>query len=245
MSGYKFDLGGQQAIVTGASKGLGAAIAIALADCGARVLAVARSEDELRAIARRNPLIEPWVADIRNPLFASELAAREVDILVNNAGMNVPLPMADVSAQVLDEMLSLNIRCAYLVAQAATRSMLRHQKGGCIVNVTSQMGHVGSPNRTVYCMTKHALEGLTKAMAVELAQQRIRVNSVAPTFLETPMTKPMLADPAFLSFVERMIPLGRIARPEDVSAAVVYLCSPLASMITGSSLIIDGGWTAQ
>ncbi len=245
MSGYKFDLGGQQAIVTGASKGLGAAIAIALADCGARVLAVARSEEELRAMARRQPLIEPWVADIRAPSFASELAAREVDILINNAGMNRPLPMADVPVEVLDEMLSLNIRSAYLVAQAAVRSMLRRDKGGCIINVTSQMGHVGSPNRTVYCMTKHALEGLTKAMAVELAAERIRVNSVAPTFVETPMTERMLADPAFLSFVERMIPLGRIAQPGDVSAAVLYLCSPLAAMVTGSSLVIDGGWTAQ
>lgn len=245
MSGYEFNLEGQQAIVTGASKGLGAAIAIALADCGARVLAVARGEQELRALAQSNPLIEPWIADIRDPSFAAELASREVDILINNAGMNVPLPMPDVPVEVLDEMLSLNIRCAYLVAQAATRSMLRRGKGGCIVNVTSQMGHVGSPNRTVYCMTKHALEGLTKAMAVELAAQRIRVNSVAPTFVETPMTRPMLADPAFLSFVERMIPLGRIARPEDVSAAVLYLCSPLASMVTGTSLIIDGGWTAQ
>lgn len=245
MSGYEFNLEGQQAIVTGASKGLGAAIAIALADCGARVLAVARGEQELRALAQSNPLIEPWIADIRDPSFAAELASREVDILINNAGMNVPLPMPDVPVDVLDEMLSLNIRCAYLVAQAATRSMLRRGKGGCIVNVTSQMGHVGSPNRTVYCMTKHALEGLTKAMAVELAAQRIRVNSVAPTFVETPMTRPMLADPAFLSFVERMIPLGRIARPEDVSAAVLYLCSPLASMVTGTSLIIDGGWTSQ
>ncbi len=245
MSGYEFNLEGQQAIVTGASKGLGAAITIALADCGARVLAVARGEQELRALAQSNPLIEPWIADIRDPSFAAELASREVNILINNAGMNVPLPMPDVPVEVLDEMLSLNIRCAYLVAQAATRSMLRRGKGGCIVNVTSQMGHVGSPNRTVYCMTKHALEGLTKAMAVELAAQRIRVNSVAPTFVETPMTRPMLADPAFLSFVERMIPLGRIARPEDVSAAVLYLCSPLASMVTGTSLIIDGGWTAQ
>lgn len=245
MSSYEFNLSGRRAVVTGASKGLGAAIATALADCGARVLAVARGEQELQVLAKSHPLIEPCIRDVRDPTFASELAAREVDILVNNAGMNVPLPMTDVSVDVLDEMLSLNVRSAYLVAQAAARSMLNRENGGCIVNITSQMGHVGSPNRTVYCMTKHALEGLTKAMAVELAHKGIRVNSVAPTFVETPMTKPMLADPAFQAFVERMIPLGRIARPQDVAAAVLYLCSPLAAMVTGSSLVIDGGWTAQ
>lgn len=245
MSGYGFNLESQKAIVTGASKGLGAAIATALAECGVQVLAVARGEQELRAMAQKHPLIEPWVADIRDPDFVAELATREVDILVNNAGMNIPLPMVDVPVDVLDEMLTLNVRCAYLIAQAAVRSMLRHDRGGCIINVTSQMGHVGSPNRTVYCMTKHAVEGLTKAMAVELAQNRIRVNSVAPTFVETPMTKPMLADPTFRTFVEQMIPLGRVAQPEDVSAAVLYLCSPLAAMVTGSSLVIDGGWTAQ
>ncbi len=245
MSGYDIDLGGQNAVVTGASKGIGAAIAVALADCGARVLAVARGEEVFRALAQHHPLIEPWVADIRDPSFVSQLEAHDVDILINNAGINVPLPMAEVPVEVLDEMLSLNIRCAYLVAQSAIRSMLRRQKSGCIVNVTSQMGHVGSPNRTVYCMTKHGLEGLTKAMAVELAKHRIRVNSVAPTFVETPLPRPMLANPEFRAFVERMIPLGRIARPEDVSAAVLYLCSPLAAMITGTSLMVDGGWTAH
>lgn len=245
MGAYEFNLSGQTAIVTGASKGLGATIATALADCGARVLAVARGEQELRTMAHGNPMIEPWVADVRDPSFASDLASQEVDILVNNAGMNVPLPISDVPIDVLDDMLALNVRSAYLVAQGATRSMLSRNKGGCIINITSQMGHVGSPNRTVYCMTKHALEGLTKALAVELAQHRIRVNAVAPTFVETAMTKPMLEDPAFRSFVERMIPLGRIARPEDVAAAVLYLCSPLAAMVTGSSLVIDGGWTAQ
>lgn len=245
MGAYEFNLSGQTAIVTGASKGLGATIATALADCGARVLAVARGKQELRTMAHGNPMIEPWVADVRDPSFASDLASREVDILVNNAGMNVPLPISDVPIDVLDDMLALNVRSAYLVAQGATRSMLSRNKGGCIINITSQMGHVGSPNRTVYCMTKHALEGLTKALAVELAQHRIRVNAVAPTFVETTMTKPMLEDPAFRSFVERMIPLGRIARPEDVAAAVLYLCSPLAAMVTGSSLVVDGGWTAQ
>ncbi|MEO1676044.1 MAG: SDR family oxidoreductase, partial [Pseudomonadota bacterium] len=117
--------------------------------------------------------------------------------------------------------------------------------GGAIIHMSSQMGHVGSPNRSVYCMTKHAIEGLTKAMAVELAPKNIRVNSVAPTFVETPMTKPMLENPDFKAFVEQMIPMQRIGQPADVANAVLYLASPAANMVTGHSLLIDGGWTAQ
>jgi NAD(P)-dependent dehydrogenase (short-subunit alcohol dehydrogenase family) len=145
----------------------------------------------------------------------------------------------------LDTMLSLNVRAAYLAAQGAVRAMQRCGNGGVILNITSQMGHVGSTRRTVYCMTKHALEGLTKAMAVELAPDNIRVNAIAPTFIETPLTKPMLDDPTFQDFVLSRIPLGRIGQPDDVAAAVVYLASPAASMVTGTSLIVDGGWTAQ
>jgi NAD(P)-dependent dehydrogenase (short-subunit alcohol dehydrogenase family) len=189
--------------------------------------------------------ISGWQADVLDPAFASELAKHDVDILVNNAGTNNPMMMADVPTDVLDDMLNLNVRAAYLAAQAAVQSMLRHSRGGAIINITSQMGHVGSPKRTVYCMTKHALEGLTKAMAVELAPHNIRVNSVAPTFIETPLTKPMLDQPEFRAFVDRMIPLGRIAQAEDVAAAVLYLASPAANMVTGTSLLVDGGWTAQ
>lgn len=238
-------LDGQTAVVTGASKGLGEAIALALAEAGAHVLAVARGADALAALAARHPAIEPWQADAADPAFHAALEARDIDILINNAGMNRPLPMVDVPVETLDAMLSLNVRTAYLVAQAAVRSMLRRSRGGAIVNITSQMGHVGSPRRTVYCMTKHALEGLTKAMAVELAPQGIRVNSVAPTFIETPMTAPMFADPDFKHFVTEMIPLGRTGSPDDVAAAVLYLCSPAAAMVTGTSLLVDGGWTAR
>jgi NAD(P)-dependent dehydrogenase (short-subunit alcohol dehydrogenase family) len=231
--------------VTGASRGLGRAIALALAEAGSKVLAVARGGDELRQLAGESGMIQPWVADATSPEFHAALAESDVDILVNNAGTNKPLPMAEVPTDTLDLMLGLNVRAAYLTAQAAVRSMLRRGEGGSIINITSQMGHVGSPRRTVYCMTKHALEGLTKAMAVELAAQNIRVNSVAPTFIETPMTRPMLADPEFSRFVTEMIPLGRIGQPEDVAAAVVYLASPAASMVTGTSLLVDGGWTAR
>jgi NAD(P)-dependent dehydrogenase (short-subunit alcohol dehydrogenase family) len=236
---------GKQAYVTGGSKGLGEAIVLALAKAGASVTAIARDRAALDSIASKHPSISAWQADVAGADFAAELAARDVDILVNNAGTNNPMPMADVPHDVLDNMLTLNVRAAYLNAQAAVRSMLRRGQGGVIINITSQMGHVGSPRRTVYCMTKHAMEGLTKAMAVELAPHNIRVNSVAPTFIETPMTKPMLNDPAFKSFVDQMIPLGRIGQPGDVAAAVLYLASPAANMVTGTSLLVDGGWTAQ
>ncbi len=238
-------LQGKQAVVTGGSRGLGQAIAVALAVAGARVTVVGRDQASLDELVQSHPAIAAWAADVTDPDFADALAGRDVDILVNNAGTNTPLPMADVPVVVLDTMLSLNVRAAYLAAQAAVRSMLRRATGGVIINITSQMGHVGSPRRTVYCMTKHALEGLTKAMAVELAPHGIRVNSVAPTFIETPMTRPMLGDPAFRAFVDGMIPLGRLGKVDDVAAAVVYLASPAAGMVTGTSLLVDGGWTAQ
>jgi NAD(P)-dependent dehydrogenase (short-subunit alcohol dehydrogenase family) len=238
-------LSGKQAVVTGGSKGLGRAICVALAQAGATVTAVARDPAALAELAAEYPVIQTWQADVNDHTFGTELAQREVDIFVNNAGTNNPMPMVDVPIEVLDEMLGLNVRAAYLAAQGAARSMVQAGRGGAIINMTSQMGHVGSPGRTVYCMTKHALEGLTKAMAVELAPHNIRVNSVAPTFIETPMTASMLAKPEFRAFVETMIPLGRIGKPDDVAAAVVYLTSPAADMVTGTSLLVDGGWTAQ
>ena len=180
----------------------------------------------------------------------SALARLErLDILLNNAGMNIPEPFVDVSEAHLDDMIALNVRAAFLVAQAAVRKMLqdpdRRERGGSIINVTSQMGRVGAERRTVYCMTKHAVEGLTKAMAVELAPSNIRVNAIAPTFLETPMTASFFADPEFRNWVTTRIPLGRIGRMDEVTGAIVFLASPAASLITGTSLAIDGGWTAR
>lgn len=239
------NLSGKQAVVTGGSKGLGRAICIALTQAGASVTAVARDPSVLAELAAEYPTIETWQADVNDPAFGIELAQRRIDIFVNNAGTNNPIPMVDVPLDVLDQMLALNVRAAYLAAQGAARAMVTDASGGVIINMTSQMGHVGSPNRTVYCMTKHAVEGLTKAMAVELAPHNIRVNSVAPTFIETPLTAPMLANSEFRAFVDTMIPLGRIGKPDDVAAAVLYLASPAANMVTGTSLLVDGGWTAQ
>jgi NAD(P)-dependent dehydrogenase (short-subunit alcohol dehydrogenase family) len=168
-----------------------------------------------------------------------------LSILINNAGGNRPQPFVDVDDASLDFVLDLNVRSAFRVARAAARVMVREGTRGNIVHMSSQMGHVGSPQRTVYCMTKHAIEGLTKAMAVELAANGIRVNSVAPTFVETPLTKPMLDEPAFREFVLGMIPMRELATVDDVVAAVMYLASPAAARVTGHSLRVDGGWTAQ
>ena len=163
--------------------------------------------------------------------------------------MNIPQQFVDVSEDNLDRVLNLNIRAMFITAQAAVKKMLetsaRKSRGGSVINITSQMGHVGAPTRTVYCLTKHAIEGFTKALAVELAPQNIRVNSIAPTFLETPMTAPMFARPEFAKWVMDRIPLGRLGQLDEVAASVVYVASDAASLMTGASLVIDGGWTAQ
>ena len=172
-----------------------------------------------------------------------------LDILVNNAGINIPEPMLDVTDEHLDTLIDLNVRSCFVASQAAARKMLqdpeRTHKGGAIINITSQMGHIGSPNRTVYCMTKHAIEGLTKAMAIEMAPRQIRVNSVAPTFVDTPLVSKIVDTEEKRAFLYAQIPLGRIAKPSDISAAVLYLASPAATMVTGTCLKVDGGWTAQ
>jgi len=250
-----FRLDGRVALVTGAGRGLGAVASVALARAGAEVLLVSRTRSELEEIQKnivdvggRARVLVCDVTDSRQ--FGSEVERLErLDILVNNAGMNIPEPFVEVSESHLDQMLELNVRAAFLVAQAAVRKMLaasdRASKGGVIINMSSQMGHVGAERRTVYCMTKHALEGLTKAMAVELAPSNIRVNAIAPTFLETPMTRSFLADPEFRNWVMSRIPLGRLGRMEEIAGAILFLASPAASLITGTSLVIDGGWTAR
>lgn len=244
-------LDGQVAVVTGAGRGIGRGCAIALAQAGADVALAARSHSELADTAEdivttgRNAW--PLVCDVTDSRQVAESIAslEKIDILVNNAGTNVPEPFLEVSEEHLDQMLALNVKGAFLMAQATSRRMVECGEGGVVINLTSQMGHVGSPNRTVYCATKHAVEGLTKAMAVELAPHGIRVNSLAPTFVETPLTKPFFEDEAFKEDTLSRIPLGRLAQIEDLMGAVVFLASPAAGLITGTSLVVDGGWTAQ
>lgn len=240
-------LDGRVALVTGAGRGIGRGCAEGLAAAGAKVIAVARSADDLATLREHSSgRIDTWQADVTCGELIERIASiKDLSILVNNAGGNRPQAFIDIDIESLDFVIDLNVRAAFRVAQAAAKTMVDQNIAGSIVNMSSQMGHVGSPGRTVYCMTKHAIEGLTKAMAVELAPDGIRVNSVAPTFVETPLTKPMLDDPKFNEFVMNMIPMGRLASIDDVVAAVIYLVSPGAEMVTGHSLRIDGGWTAQ
>jgi NAD(P)-dependent dehydrogenase (short-subunit alcohol dehydrogenase family) len=250
-----FRLDGRNALVTGAGRGIGRACALALAQAGAEVWLAARTRSEIEQAAEEIRAAGGKAHAVTCDVLSTEDLKQTIqeipvlDILVNNAGSNIPEPFVEVSEEHLDRLLDLNVRAAFLAAQAAARKMLeapgRKARGGAILNMSSQMGHVGAPNRSVYCLTKHALEGLTKAMALELAAHGIRVVSIAPTFVETPMTRPMFARGGFGDWVRERIPGGRIGDPEEVAAAVVFAASPAASLITGSSLVLDGGWTAQ
>jgi NAD(P)-dependent dehydrogenase (short-subunit alcohol dehydrogenase family) len=244
-------LDGMTALVTGAGRGLGEGISRALAAAGARVTLVSRTARELEQVAETiaatggSATVAP--CDLTDPAALGRLVERvgAVDVLVNNAGTNVPQPFVDVDVETFERILGINVRAAFFASQAVARRMIARGTGGAIVNVTSQMGHVGAVNRSAYCLSKHAVEGLTKALAVELAPDGIRVNAVAPTYVETSMTRPFLADAAFRSDVVSRIPLGRVGRVEEIAAGVVFLSSPAASLITGTSLVIDGGYTAQ
>jgi NAD(P)-dependent dehydrogenase (short-subunit alcohol dehydrogenase family) len=254
LSGFRLD--GRIALVTGAGAGIGEAVAYALAEAGAQSVLVGRSGAPLEALAARiaaaglpTALVRPCDV-LDTPRIQAIIAALStLDILVNNAGTNIPEPFVEVTEQHLDAILNLNTRAYFLVAQAAARKMLEHPdrraRGGAIINMSSQMGHIGSPNRTVYCMSKHAVEGLTKAMAVELAPQHIRVNSIGPTFVETPLVQRIVDTPEKRHFVLSRIPMGEMAQLPDIAGAAVFLASPAAAMITGAALLVDGGWTAQ
>jgi NAD(P)-dependent dehydrogenase (short-subunit alcohol dehydrogenase family) len=245
-----FRLDGKIALITGAGRGIGRAVALALAAAGAELVLVSRTPRELDEVAREiasgGGRARPLAFDVtRSDAVRDAFASLDrLDILVNNAGLNRPQPFLEVDEATLDRLLALNVRAAFIVAQAAARLMVANGSG-VIINVSSQMGHIGSErDRTVYVMTKHALEGLTKAMAVELAPKGVRVVSVAPTFIETPLSKPFLDDPDTRKWILSRIPLGRVGTVEEVASAVVFLASPAAALVTGSSLLVDGGWTA-
>jgi NAD(P)-dependent dehydrogenase (short-subunit alcohol dehydrogenase family) len=246
-----FRVDGKVAVVTGATGGIGRGCALALARSGASVVLLSRSKppllelaDEIHAGGGDAAALPCDASDAEQVRRAFASIAR-VDVLVNAAGGNQPQPFLEATEDALDWMWSVNVKGSFLVAQQAARRMVRLGRGGSIVNVSSQMGHVGAARRTVYCATKHAVEGMTKAMAVELAPNGIRVNCVAPTFVETPMTRHWLADAEFRADVLRRIPLGRVGAVDDVAAAVLFLASPASGLTTGASLLIDGGWTAQ
>ena len=246
-----FRLEGKRALVTGAGRGIGLAAASALADAGADVTLAARTvkeiEEAAEAIRSRGQNAAHLALDVRDiEAVRKAIAGHEpFDVLVNNAGTNKPAPFVDVKVEDFDFVVSLNVRAAYFVAQAVARRLIEARRGGSIINMSSQMGHVGGPTRTVYCATKHAMEGFTKAMAIELAPHKIRVNTLAPTFIETPMTRPFFQNQAFREDTLRRIKLGRLGQLEDLTGAIVFLASDAAALMTGSSLVVDGGWTAE
>ncbi len=243
-----FRLDGRRALVTGAGRGIGLAAAAALGEAGAAVTLVARTASEIEAAA-----LDIGSGAIAAVLDVSDIAAVKAffasrpafHILVNNAGTNRPMPIWDVSEEDYDAVLDLNTKSAFFVAQAAAQTMMAQGVKGSIIHMSSQMGHVGGPNRTLYCASKWAIEGLNKAMALDLAPHGIRSNTVCPTFIETPLTKPYFDDAEFKAHVLSKIKLGRIGQVEDLMGAIVFLASDAAALMTGTSMIIDGGWTAD
>jgi NAD(P)-dependent dehydrogenase (short-subunit alcohol dehydrogenase family) len=246
MSFSKTLLSGKRILITGAARGIGRCCAKTCAELGAEVIAVDLAEDELASlVSEAAGAIEPWVGDVTSDSLMQRIRELDrLDGLINNAGTNRVGPMEQQSPENIDLVIDLNIRALYRISQAAI-TPLKKAGGGSVVNMSSQMGHVGSPNRSLYCMSKHAVEGLSKTMAVELAESGIRVNTVAPTFVLTPMTKPMFEDREFSDFVMGMIPMKKLASAQEVANACVFLLSDLSSSTTGASLKVDGGWTAS
>ena len=235
-------------MVTGAGRGIGLGAAAALAEAGAEVTLVARSSDELEAAA-----LAIGRGSIAETLDVSDLVAVRAffadrpafDILVNNAGTNRPMPMTAVEEEDYDAVMSLNVKAAFFIAQACVRKMIADGVDGSLIHMGSQMGHVGGPSRSLYCASKWALEGMNKAFALDLAPHGIRSNTIAPTFIETPMTRPFFENEEFKASVLAKIKLGRIGQVSDLMGAVVFLASDASALMTGSSLIVDGGWTAD
>jgi NAD(P)-dependent dehydrogenase (short-subunit alcohol dehydrogenase family) len=249
-----WSLAGRVALVTGASGGLGRGCAVALAQAGAAVLCAARSRDALERVAAEIRDAGGVAAVYAGDMTQEEEVVRAVEhaaalgdlrVLVTAAGMNRPGAARDYAVADWDALFSLNVRATFLACRAAGDALLAHERPGSLVTLSSQMGSVGYPGRAAYCATKHAVEGLTKALAVEWAPHGIRVNAVAPTFVETPMTAGFLADPAFRTeILEHRLPGGRLATVADVAHAVRYLACDASAAVTGHTLKVDGGWTA-
>ena len=249
------ELKNKTALVTGAGKGIGKACAIALAEAGANLIILSRTKSDLnkveKTILKLKRKCTSYVCDVTeyNDVKRVFKHINSLDILVNNAGTNRPEHFTRIKKEDMDYVVDLNIKAAFHVAQLGAKVMLKSKKrktlGGSIINMSSQLGKVGAPNRSIYNMTKFGVEGLTRGMALDLAKNNIRVNTICPTFVETPMVKKFFQDKKFKKAMMNNIPLGRLATDSDIATAVVYLASNASSMITGSSLVIDGGWTAK
>ena len=243
-------LDGLTALVTGAGRGIGRGCALAMAEAGAEVIAMSRTAAELAEVAdsigANGGTCRTAVCDVTDTADLQRTIEQfdRLDILVNNAGMSIPEPFLEVTEEAVDRVLKVNVRAAVLVAQAAARIMER-QGGGVIINLSSTFGKVGRPGTSIYSATKHFIEGLTKSTAIELASRNIRVVAVGPTAIDTPMTHERLMDPVTGGDLLSRIPAGRFGQVEDVVGAVVFLASPAAALITGTTLMVDGGWTAQ
>jgi NAD(P)-dependent dehydrogenase (short-subunit alcohol dehydrogenase family) len=246
-----FRLDGKRALVTGASSGIGLAAAAALAEAGAEVWIVARKRATLvearDALRARGTVAEAEALDITD--LAATAAFIEgsgpFDILVNSAGLARHSPALQTKPADYDAAMALNLRAAYFLTREVARGLIAAGRPGSLINVSSQMGHVGGPDRAVYCATKHALEGMTKAMAIEWGPMQIRVNTLCPTFVRTPLAEQTLANPERRAWIESKIKLGRLGEVEDIMGAVVFLASDAAALVTGTSLLVDGGWTAE
>jgi NAD(P)-dependent dehydrogenase (short-subunit alcohol dehydrogenase family) len=250
-----YNLKNKTAVVTGAGKGLGRACAIALAEAGANLIIISRTKKDLdevsKVIKKLRSKCRSYVCDITNYNEIKDIISKQakIDILVNNAGNNIPEHFTKVKTKNMEYLVKINTVATFNIAQLCALKMIKSKNrkkiGGAIVNMSSQMGHVGGPIRSVYNMNKWGLEGLTKGMSLDLAKYNIRVNTVCPTFVVTPMTKKFLKNKKFKRETLNNIPLGRFAELSEISSAVVFLASDAASMITGTSLLVDGGWTAK
>jgi NAD(P)-dependent dehydrogenase (short-subunit alcohol dehydrogenase family) len=246
-----FRLDGKRALVTGASSGIGRAAAVALAEAGAEVTLVARGADLLTALAAE--MVAEGLTATALPLDITDTAATEkavadhgpFDILVNSAGLARHAPATETTPEDYDAVTDLNVRAAYFLTRTVARGLIAAGKPGSLMNISSQMGHVGGPDRAVYAATKHALEGMTKSMAIEWGPQGIRVNTVCPTFIRTPLGEQTLKNPERRAWILSKIKLGRVGEVEDIMGAVTFLASDAAALITGTHLLIDGGWTAE
>lgn len=246
-----FRLDGMRALVTGASSGIGLGCAVALAEAGANVVLSARNiktlgevADAINAKGLSAEVMAVDVSDIGS-VKASVEASEPFDILINSAGLARHSPAVDTSVEDFDDVMNINLRGAYFLTQAVAKGLIKSNKPGSLINISSQMGHVGGIDRAVYSASKHAVEGFTKAMAIEWGPNQIRVNTICPTFIRTPLTQATFDNPERRSWIEEKIKLGRVGEIEDIMGAAVFLASDASKMITGSALMIDGGWTAD